>query len=164
MRHCRTNAMEPNYTNVLKSYNYCGVWHIFDLISSVSVHVNDGVSVSFAVWVLSLSQVWMDDSWDGFLDPESFRYMGRKFDKSLKWAKMYSVSMICLYTYIISLLTFSKERLNPPWDIDCVSDWQFKATLPAFVEMSVAFSDSPAGQVQPPPPHPVVQQMLQGPL
>lgn len=43
--HCWRNAMKPNYRNILKSYNDCGALCIFDLISAVSVHVND-VSLS----------------------------------------------------------------------------------------------------------------------
>lgn len=72
--HCWRNAMKPNYRNIWKSNNDCSALHIFDLISGVSVHVNDGVSVSDTVWVLSLSQVWMVHSWDGFT---SFHYTTR---------------------------------------------------------------------------------------
>lgn len=71
--HCWRNAMKPNYGNIWKSYNDCGALRIFDLISAVSVHVND-VSLSATQWVLSLSRVWTVHSWDGFT---SFHYTTR---------------------------------------------------------------------------------------
>lgn len=76
------SAMKPNYKNILNSCNYKGIYCIFNLVYGVSVHVNLTASLSATQYGFSLSQVWVDDNRDGFLESNSVHQRALEVDKS----------------------------------------------------------------------------------